>query len=139
MGGLPNTRLKLARSNQRGPVILLAHSAQGTQRRLLSVRQAARPADVEPLIGSLGSQGRQVLVTEHVPERDRAIFPATGDCLAIGADAHGPGPRLVRWHRRQLHALLWVPPAYRAIRAGTQQQIAFSRPLDAYDRPSVAF
>ena len=119
--------------------MLRAYSTQGLQRHPLRVRQSARLADVQPLIGPLRSQGRQVLVTLHVPERNRAIVPATGNRRAIRADAHGPGSRLVRLHRRERHALLLVPPAHRAIRAGTQQQMVCSRPIDAQDRPAVAF
>ena len=75
--------------------MIRTHSAQGSQRRLLRIRESTYVAVVEPFIGPIGSQGRQMLVIAHVPELDRAIFPATSDRMAIGVDAHGPGSGLV--------------------------------------------
>jgi hypothetical protein len=80
-----------------------------------------------------------MLVTMHLPELDDAIFPATGDHLPIGAYSNCPGPRVVSRYLRGIPALLRVSPAYNAIRSGAHQDIVFSRPIDAPDKPAVAF
>ena len=119
--------------------MLRARGAERSQCRLLSVRQSERSADVQPLIGPIGLQGRQMLVALHVPEFDDTIFSATGDRLAIGADAHGAGPGIVRLHHSVARPLFEIPPAHGAIRACAHQNILFTRPVDAPDEPAMAF
>ncbi len=52
-----------------------------------------------------------MLVTQHIPDLDDAIFPTTGDRLPIGTDSNGAGPRLVSLDSSEIRTLLRIPPA----------------------------
>src|SRR5690242_19767980 len=60
------------------------HRPQRTQRRLLRLGQALRPADIEALVGPVAPQRPQMLAAVEIPDVDGSVIAATGEPLAIG-------------------------------------------------------
>src|SRR6266536_362759 len=108
--------------------MILFPCSQGTQHRLLRLRKPGRSADIQPLIGPVMAERRQVRSASGVPQLDHAIFATTGKHPSIGADLDRAHPRGMGLDGSQQRAMRDFPPEQFSICAPSYEDVPIGVP-----------